>query len=104
MVSYACDHLPIGDYYIKELTTYPGYILNLDEFDFRFYPNQDDVKKLHIVAVSASTEEKPILNRPDGTPGASRSTESARTAGTRKNRINQARQIHRSLLQKGIWN
>ena len=68
VVSYACDHLPIGDYYIKELTTYPGYILNLDEFDFRFYPNQDDVKKLHIVAVSASTEEKPILNRPDGTP------------------------------------
>ena len=43
VVSYACDHLPIGDYYIKELTTYPGYILNLDEFDFRFYPNQDDV-------------------------------------------------------------
>jgi uncharacterized surface anchored protein len=68
VVSYACNHLPIGDYYIKELTTYPGYILNLDEFDFRFYPNQEEDKKVHIIAVSASTEKKPILNRPDGTP------------------------------------
>lgn len=65
VIGYSCD-LPIGDYYVKELTTCEGYILNVEEYDLRFYPNEIAQKKLSVIAVG--TNKDTLLNRPDGTP------------------------------------